>query len=307
MIAVHGLGHRYPGMERDALQDVDFHVPRGALAGLVGPNGAGKSTLLAVLNGVLAVQRGTVRVAGHAPDENGRFRSASSLVPQDYAFYPTLTGRENLDFFAGIHGLSGAQARERRAYAVGVAQLEEVLDRPAATYSGGLQRRLNLALGLINRPEILYLDEPTVGVDAESRQFITEAIGALRREGTTIVYTSHYMEEVEHLCDRLTVIDRGRAVASGPIDRLLERLGGTSIQVRLRGGDARAATAPLARWSPSVLDTRTLRLEAASAADVKAVVDALAEHDLGIDAIRYGVERLEDVYLRLLADREDGA
>lgn len=307
MIAVDGLSHRYPGMERDALHEVDFHVPRGSLAGLVGPNGAGKSTLLAVLNGVIPVQHGRVRVAGRAPGDRGRLGSASSLVPQDYAFYPTLTGRENLAFFAGVHGLSPARWRERLDYCVGVTRLAGVLDRQAGTYSGGLQRRLNLALGLINLPEILYLDEPTVGVDAESRQFIIDAIAALRRDGTTIVYTSHYMEEVESLCDRLTVIDRGRTVATGPIETLLAELGGTSMQIRLHDADAAAADDCLARWSPERVDARTLRLAVHGTDDVAAVVRALAEGAIAVDGIRYGVERLEDVYLHLLAQREDDA
>ena len=304
LISVRGLSHRYPGMARPALEDVDFEVPRGALAGLIGPNGAGKSTLLAILTGVTRMQAGDIRIAGRAPGDGGWLRSASSLVPQACAFYPALTGRENLHFFAGIHGLAARERRDRLAECVSIAGLEEVLERPAATYSGGLQRRLNLALGLINRPEILYLDEPTVGVDAESRGCIVEAIARLRRGGTTIVYTSHYMEEVEQLCDRLTVIDRGRTVAAGPTDALLERFGGTAMRIHLRQAPTPALQDWLAGWSAQWLDERTVRLAIADAAAAAVVLQGLDERGAVAERVRYGVERLEDVYRRLLGAPE---
>jgi len=179
-----------------------------------------------------------------------------------------------------------------------------VLDRQAGNYSGGLKRRLNLALGLVNQPEILYLDEPTVGVDAQSRQFILEAIAALRREGTTIVYTSHYMEEVENLCDRLTVIDHGRTLASGPIQELLARLGGTSMEVTFQEPPTESLSDELVRWSPVAVDERTLRLDARDTAEVKTIMGLLEERGIEVEGVRYGVERLEDVYLRLLGWRE---
>ncbi len=301
-IAVDGLHHRYAGMAAPALAGVDFHVPHGALAGLIGPNGAGKSTLLGLLNGVLRVQRGAIRVAGEQPADRRRLGSVSSLVPQACAFYGELTGRENLSFLAGIHGLSASVARARIAEAVEVAGLDDVLDRQAGHYSGGLQRRLNLALGWINRPAILYLDEPTVGVDAVSRRAIIAAIDRLRARGTTIVYTSHYMEEVEHLCDRLTVIDRGRTVASGPTEELLERLGGTWMELVI----APAPAAPvglgeaLSPWAPSWSGERRVRLRAKGTADVSAIMSRLAEAGVAVERVQFGVERLADVYWRLV-------
>ncbi len=304
MISVEGLTHRYPGMERDALHAVDFQVARGSLAGLLGPNGAGKSTLLAILNGVTSLQQGRVSIAGRTPAERGWLKSASSLVPQACAFYDTLTARENLAFFAGVHGLKGSRWRDGLEYCVEVAGLGTVLDQRAGTLSGGLQRRLNLALGLINRPHILYLDEPTVGVDAESRRCITAAIATLRRDGTTIVYTSHYMEEVEALCDHLTVIDQGRTVAAGATDELLERFGGTSMVVTLRTIATAALDEALQPWSPVWLDARRVRLEATDTVAATAIMRALDTQGVAIERIRYGVERLEDVYLRLLRHRE---
>lgn len=301
MIAVEGLRHRYPGMTRDALHDVDFHVRQGSLAGLLGPNGAGKSTLLAILNGVSRLQRGRVTVAGRPPDDRGRLESASSLVPQSCAFYDTLTVRENLAFIAGVHGLDRLRWQSGLAYCIDVAGLEGVLDQRAGTLSGGLQRRLNLALGLLNRPAILYLDEPTVGVDAESRHCITEAIARLRRDGTTIVYTSHYMEEVESLCDHLTVIDCGRTVASGATDDLLARFGGTAMQVTLRDVPDETLLSAVAAWSPRRINVRTLRLDVRDTQGAAEVMAVLARHGAATERVRYGVERLEDVYLHLLA------
>lgn len=305
VIAVEGLTHRYPGMERDALHAVDFHVASGSLAGLLGPNGAGKSTLLAILNGVTSLQKGCVSIVGRTPADRGWLKSASSLVPQACAFYDTLTTRENLAFFAGVHGLTGARWRDGLAYCVNVADLSGVLNQRAGTLSGGLQRRLNLAIGLINRPRILYLDEPTVGVDAESRQCITAAIATLRRDGTTIVYTSHYMEEVETLCDHLTVIDQGRTVAAGATDELLARFGGTSMAVTLQGLPDGSLAEVLQPWSPVWLDARTVRLEASDTATATAIMRVLDAQGVVVERVHYGVERLEDVYLRLLGRRGD--
>jgi len=278
-------------------------VAKASLVGLLGPNGAGKTTLLNILNGVTRVQAGRVRVAGHAPGVGGRLAANSSLVPQSCAFYADLTVRENLAFLAGVHGLGATQWRSRLAHCVAVAGLETVLEQRAGRLSGGFQRRVNLALGLVNAPDILYLDEPTVGVDAQSRECIRRAIGALRRDGTTVVYTSHYMEEVEGLCDRLTVIDDGRSVAAGTTAELLARFGDVTTELRLLGDPGDAATALLAPWAPEWLDARTLRLAVASdSASVQAVLATLDQHRIGVEWLRYGADRLDTVYPRLLAD-----
>jgi ABC-2 type transport system ATP-binding protein len=300
VIAVAGLTHRYPGRSAPALRGVDFDVPRGAMAGLIGPNGAGKSTLIGVLTGVLPVQAGTVQIAGRAPVDARELRRSSALVPQACAFYDELTGRENLRFFADVHGLSAVQYEHNWAYAVDVAGLGEVVDRRAGTYSGGLQRRLNLALGLINRPQILYLDEPTVGVDAQSRHYLLRAIGYLRDQGTTIVYTSHYMEEVEDLCDRIAVIDRGRVVATGPTDELLARFGTASMEIRLPQPASPSLRDALQRWLVRVPDEHTLVLAPQDTRELRAIVEALAAQGVAIERLRHGGERLADVYLRLI-------
>jgi ABC-2 type transport system ATP-binding protein len=303
IIQARGLSHRYPATGRDALQNVDFEVAPASVAGLLGPNGAGKSTLLAILNGITPPQRGSVRVAGRDPRERGWLRGATSLVPQEYAFYEALTGRENLAFLAGVHRLPRAQWQRQLEYCTGVCRLDEVLDRRAGTYSGGLKRRLNLALGLINAPQVLFLDEPTVGVDAESRQYITEAITTLQSHATTIVYTSHYMEEVERLCERVTVIDRGRTVAAGSLPELLARPGDHPLEVQLDRAASSEIAACLTPWAPHWVDALTVRLAAADAAAVAAVAQALADQGVGLARLRHGERRLEDVYLELVGER----
>jgi len=199
-----------------------------------------------------------------------------------------------------VHGLSAVQYERNWAYAVDVAGLGEVVDRRAGTYSGGLQRRLNLALGLINRPQILYLDEPTVGVDAQSRHYLLRAIGYLRDQGTTIVYTSHYMEEVEDLCDRIAVIDRGRVVATGPTDELLARFGTASMEIRLPEPAGPSLRNALQRWLVRVPDAHTLVLAPQDTRALRAIVEALAAQGVAIERLRHGGERLADVYLRLI-------
>ncbi len=300
VVAVRGLAHRYPGRVSAALEGLDFDVPKGALAGLIGPNGAGKSTLISILTGVLKVQSGTVRVAGRTPGRDRWLQQVSSLVPQALAFYGELTGRENLRFFASVHGLSQAEYQRHLADAVDVTRLAEVLDERADTYSGGLQRRLNLALGLINRPQILYLDEPTVGVDAVSRRYLLEAIARLRERDTTIVYTSHYMEEVEDLCDRLTVVDRGHVVAAGATDELLERFGRVTLEVAFTNAPGDDLVQRLQGWPLQWRDAYTLVVTPASRADLGPFVETLETSGATVERLRYGAERLADVYLRLI-------
>jgi len=174
------------------------------------PNGAGKTTLLSILTGLLPCTKETVYIEGidisTAPKA---VKLMLSLVPQEYAFYPSLSVIENLRFFAGIQQLAAAEINQRIAEAVELTGLQDRLDNRAQQLSGGLKRRLNIAIGLLNKHKLLFLDEPTVGIDPQSRRFILDAIKGINNQGTTIIYTSHYMEEVEYLCDDIAVIDRG--------------------------------------------------------------------------------------------------
>jgi ABC-2 type transport system ATP-binding protein len=222
MLKVEGLTFRYPGGDEDVLHGLSIEVPSGGIFGLLGPNGAGKTTLISILAGQLRAPGGRVTVDG-APLEEARRREPSllGLVPQEFAFYPMLTCAENLRFFAGVQGLTGERLRERVASVAAFARIENVLKRRAGQLSGGLRRRLNLAIGLLTEPRILLLDEPTVGVDPQSRAFLLESIRGLAAADRCIIYTSHYMEEVEAICDRVAIIDAGRVLREGDLSELL--------------------------------------------------------------------------------------
>jgi ABC-2 type transport system ATP-binding protein len=222
VIEVQGLSFRYPGAERDALYELSLEVRAGSLFGLLGPNGSGKTTLISILTGLLKYGAGSLRIGGETfPDGLPAVQAMSALVPQDYAFYPSLSVMENLRFFGGALSLSGGDLTSRIEETSAVAGLESFTGTRAEHLSGGLKRRLNLAIGLLNRPRLLLLDEPTVGIDPQSRQFILTAIKRLNSEGTTVLYTSHYMDEVQQLCDHIGVLDEGRLLAQGKLDELL--------------------------------------------------------------------------------------
>src|SRR5271165_4625583 len=191
VLKLHDLRFRYAADAPWAVDGVSFELRRGEILGLLGPNGAGKTTLMALISGLKRPQQGEIR---RAPDVAAR--GGFALVPQDHAFYPMLTCRENLEFFAGVLGLGGPIGRERIDSAIAVAGLRAVARQRASRCSGGLKRRLNLAIGLVGDPQLLLLDEPTVGVDPQSRAFLLETVRSLRTRGKTVVYTSHYMEEV---------------------------------------------------------------------------------------------------------------
>ncbi|HUR42081.1 MAG TPA: ABC transporter ATP-binding protein [Verrucomicrobiae bacterium] len=223
LIEISHVGKRYRGAERDAVEDVSLNIGQGEIFGLLGPNGAGKTTLISILLGLVRKDRGSVRIDGHDMDRSlPQIRRLCGLAPQDLGFYPMLSVVENLRFFGAAGGLSGAALAQRVDFAVDTAQLDEHRRKHARVLSGGLKRRLNLALSLLHAPKILVLDEPTVGVDPQSRAFILDVIGRLRREqGLTVVYTSHYMEEVQQICDRVAIVDRGRVLTEGSMQELL--------------------------------------------------------------------------------------
>jgi ABC-2 type transport system ATP-binding protein len=229
LLEVRGLGKDYGA--RTAVAALDLDVAAGEIVGLLGPNGAGKTTTISMICGVVTPSRGTARVAGHDIRADGRAaRAALGIVPQDLALYESLSATENLRFFGALYGLGGARLRERIAWALEVVGLADRAREPVEKFSGGMKRRLNLAAGLIHEPRLLVLDEPTVGVDPQSRSHVFETIRSLRAAGTTILYTSHYMEEVEALCDRVAIMDGGKVIAEGAVAALRERHGGGNLE-----------------------------------------------------------------------------
>ncbi len=221
MIQIRHLYKHYDGVP--VLNDISLGFGRGRITGLLGPNGAGKTTLVSILSGIVKKDDGEVIVDGLDLDAELRaVKSRNGIVPQTLAYYPTLTAHENLMYFGALYGLSGRRLRERVDYCAHAGSLHDFLHKRANKYSGGMKRRLNLAIGLLNDPAILYLDEPTVGVDPQTRSYMLETIRAINRDrGTTIVYTSHYMDEIEQISDDIAIIDEGRIILSGEKGELL--------------------------------------------------------------------------------------
>ena len=303
MIQIGHLRHRYAKAATLALDDISFGIPRGCNFGLLGPNGAGKTTLLSILTGLQAVQSGSVSIAGMDLARDSRdIKSISALVPQDYAFYLGLSGHENLRFFADVYGLSAVQWRDRLDYCVGVCGLEEMLHKRVAQYSGGMKRRLNLAIGLLNTPKILYLDEPTVGIDALSRQVIIDAIQALRAQSTTVIYTSHYMEEVEALCDEVAIIDHGRLVARDSTANLLQQGSQQTLLLKFAETPSPSALQVLQKWQPRALHAEQYELSLPRASDLEEVMQLCNAQQLRIKEAQFGISRLARIYLSLLKD-----
>ena len=217
----------YRGCAEPAVNGLDFSVREGEIFGLLGPNGAGKTTAISIMCTLLRPTSGSVVLGGaDVVNDPAAVRKKFGLAPQDIALYPSLTARENLRFFGRLYGLTGRHLEERISACLDLVGLTESGDRLVDSYSGGMKRRANLAAAMIHTPKILFLDEPTVGIDAQSRNMILENLAALREAGMTIIYTTHYMEEAEHLCTRVAVMDRGRIITSGTPQALIDNVDG---------------------------------------------------------------------------------
>jgi ABC-2 type transport system ATP-binding protein len=220
-----------------AVDGVSLDVRKGEVFGLLGPNGAGKSTTISMVMGVLTPDSGTVMLEGLGSPTSAAVRRHLGVATQTLAIYDDLTGRENLEFFGRLFGLGGAALKARVdacLEAVGLADRQK--DR-AKTYSGGMKRRLNLAAAIVHDPDVILLDEPTAGVDPQSRNNIIEMVQRLAAAGKTVVYTTHYMEEAQKLCSRVAIIDKGKILAEGTVDELVGRFGGESVvTIRREGG-----------------------------------------------------------------------
>jgi len=240
----------------DAVDGVSFEVHRQETFGLLGPNGAGKTTTISMIIGVLKPDGGSVVIDGAADPSVTDARRAVGIAPQALSLYDNLTAQENLAFFARLYGFSAARLSERVDWAMEFAGLNDRRRSRVKTFSGGMQRRLNLAAALVHDPQIILLDEPTVGVDPQSRNHIFQSIEQLKQEGRTIVYTTHYMEEAQRLCDRVAILDHGRVLDLDTVDALIDRYGGQSVvkaDLQRAPDDADAL--------PGVLDGMSLRFE----------------------------------------------
>jgi len=247
VIEVKGLVKRYG--DRVAINSVDLSILEGEIFGLLGPNGAGKTTIISILATLLVPDDGEITICGYRFREEAKsVRPLIGFVPQELALYPTLSAWDNLTFFGRVYGLQGSNLKERVTNVLALVGLSNRAADPVQTFSGGMKRRLNIAAGLVHQPRILFLDEPTVGIDPQSRNFIFEHVERLKAEGMTIVYTTHYMEEVERLCDRVAIIDQGRILALDTTIGLVNRLGAGVLYLGL----------PLVSLEPLLPDVRAL-------------------------------------------------
>ena len=289
-----------------AVEDVSLSIGPGETYGLLGPNGAGKTTTISMICGLLTATSGTVHVLGQpiTPTASAA-KAAIGLVPQDIALYPDLSARENLRFFGRLQGLSGPALDRRIDEVLEVVGLRERAKDRIDTYSGGMKRRANIAVGMLHSPRLLVLDEPTVGVDTQSRNSILEAVADLGDTGMAVIYTTHYMEEAEKLCDRIGIIDAGQLIAEGTRAELVARLGTASV-VTMRAEGAppaveawRAALAELPGVSVQSTESGVNLTCADPTTSVAAAFAAAGLHAVSISGVDVTAPDLEAVFLHL--------
>ncbi len=287
-----------------ALAGVDLEVARGTVLGLLGPNGAGKTTVVRILSTLLRADSGIATVAGlDVVSDAAALRSQIGLAGQYAAVDENLTGLENLTMVGRLYGMPRAQAKQRGNQLLDRFDLEQAADRPVKTYSGGMRRRLDLAAALVARPPVLFLDEPTTGLDPRSRLSLWETIEQLVAEGTTVLLTTQYLDEADRLADSITVIDHGQVIARGTSDELKDRVGGERLEVRLeddsRGEAAAAALAPMTDDAPKVEGVVVSAAVHGRRGVIVEAVKRLSEADVGVDDISLRRPTLDDVFLAL--------
>jgi len=232
IIRIETLSKRYAGSDRYALKDLSLSIRKGEIFGLLGPNGAGKTTLISILCGMIKPSAGALRFGTLDYHRHARqIQRQLGVVPQEYALYPTLTAEENLQYFGSLYGLAGRDLNSRIAEGLQRVGLSAFRKKNIKTFSGGMQRRVNLLAGILHRPNVLFLDEPTVGVDVHSKEVIMALLHELNQQGTTIIYSSHHLNEAQHFCTRIAIIDAGSIVVEGKPGRLIASVAGaTSLE-----------------------------------------------------------------------------
>jgi len=303
MLSVRGLSKLFG--QRVAVDRISFAIASGEIYGLLGPNGAGKTTSISMIAGILARDAVEITIDGISIDAGPPARAMIGIVPQSITLYLDLTARENLDFWGRMYDLSGAALRDAIDGALDAVGLTRRADDIVGTYSGGMQRRLNLACGILHRPKLVILDEPTVGVDPQSRSAIFDLVERLRDAGTAILYTTHYMEEAERLCARIGIIDSGRLIAEGTRAELVERLGQEArIEIGVGRGDSleraeRIVSALEGVVSTSVENNHLHVIADRGANRLPTMLSALLNAGTATESVRVVEPNLEDVFLRM--------
>ncbi len=287
-----------------AVDNVSFAMKEGEIFGLLGPNGAGKSTSINIISGLITKYEGDVIVEGKKLNGNSaQVKQMMGIVPQEIAVYKELTPEENLSFFGGLYGLKGRELKEAVDRTLEFIGLTDVRKKRVKQFSGGMMRRLNIGCGMVHRPKLLIMDEPTVGIDPQSRNHILEAIHQANEEGMSVLYTTHYMEEAQELCDRIAIMDQGKIIANGSLEELQAIIVDSNfLELRLQEGD------PLDQASlrqidgvKNVTQDRTLvQIESDRTVDnLNQVISWFADQKITIHEIQTKKPDLEDIFLAL--------
>ncbi|MBT9251321.1 ABC transporter ATP-binding protein [Bacillus halotolerans] len=292
--------------KKTIVKGISFSLKKGESFGLLGPNGAGKSTTISLISGLVPLDGGEITVGGYAiGKDTNKAKQKIGIVPQEIALYPTLAAQENLVFWGKMYGLTHGEAKKRSAEVLEYVGLTERAKEKIETFSGGMKRRINIGAALMHKPELLIMDEPTVGIDPQSRNHILETVKQLNETGMTVIYTSHYMEEVEYLCDRIGIIDQGEMIAIGTKNDLCSRLGGdTIIQMTVSGADEGflSAVRSLAYVNDVTVSESELKIEVAAAHHEKVVTSLLTEaaaHQTNLLSLQVQEPNLERLFLNL--------
>ncbi|WP_291149074.1 ABC transporter ATP-binding protein [Flavobacterium sp. UBA7680] len=246
IIKIESLSKKYKDADQFSLNDVSLNINEGEIFGLLGPNGAGKTTLISMLCGLVKPTSGHFTIDGlDYQHHSSKIKKIIGVVPQEYALYPTLTARENLHYFGSMYGLKGSDLKDKVIETLDLLGLLKFADKPVETFSGGMKRRVNLIAGILHKPKVLFLDEPTVGVDVQSKNAIIDYLKVLNQNGTSIIYTSHHLAEAEDFCTNIAILDRGRIYAKGTPSTLIDSVEDAhnleDVFISLTGKDLRDA------------------------------------------------------------------
>lgn len=284
---------------KKAVNDVSLSIEAGNIYGLLGPNGAGKSTLINLILGLIPLSSGKITVLGQSQKTIRKISSQIGYVPQDIAVYPDLTAYENVELFGSLYGLKGAQLKKQVLKSLEFVGLHSQTKQFPSQFSGGMKRRLNIACALVHSPKLIIFDEPTVGIDPQSRNHILESIRLLNKEGATVIYTTHYMEEVEALCDYIFIMDHGQVIEEGPKFELEKRyVANLANQIIVTLADSRhLELADKPDWS-LIEDGEKLMLKIDNS-DMTSVVHQLTQANITFSEIRHNHLNLEEIFLHL--------
>ncbi|SFB09597.1 MULTISPECIES: ABC transporter ATP-binding protein [unclassified Bacillus (in: firmicutes)] len=291
---------------KEVVRGVSFQVNKGEAFGLLGPNGAGKSTTISMICGLLSYDAGEITVGGSSVKKNTMdVKKKIGVVPQEIALYPTMSAKDNLLFWGKMYGLSGSQAKKRAEEVLEYVGLSERAKDKIETFSGGMKRRINIGAALMHDPELLIMDEPTVGIDPQSRNHILETVKKLNENGMTVIYTSHYMEEVEYLCNRIGIVDQGKMIALGTKSDLCNRLaGGTVIKMIVNHLNEEFVTCikEMEHVERIVTDTEALSLDIFVSSHQLVVGEIMAcavKHHVHVQSFEVKEPNLESLFLSL--------